>query len=57
MRPCSRLSPQHKCAHAVRHKGEERTYVAEDIISMVLQHLVAIAEQHLMGRPVRHVRC
>ena len=36
----------------VRYKGEERTYVPEEIISLVLKHLVATAEKQLMGRRI-----
>ena len=51
---------QHICqrmhlASAVRYKGEERTYVPEEIISLVLKHLVTTAEQQLMGRRVTQV--
>ncbi len=44
---------------AVRYKGEERTYVPEEIICLVLKHLVATAEKQLMGRRITQasVRC
>ena len=37
---------------AVRYKGEERTYVPEEIICLVLKHMVATAEKQLMGRRI-----
>ena len=39
----------------MRYKGEERTYVPEEIISLVLKHLVATAEQQLMSRRITQV--
>ncbi len=41
---------------AVRYKGEERTYVPEEIICLVLKHLAATAEKQLMGRRITQAR-
>lgn len=40
---------------AVQLKGEERTYIPEEVVALVLEHLIGIASKHLKGKCITQV--